>query len=105
MEDEKKDEEQIVEDTDADTADVIDEEKNDEEQVVEDADADTSDIDEKLDGVLASIDALSSKIEQAFDKFSNVLLRSSANASTPPADEDIVMDDDEDEDDDLIVAW
>lgn len=48
---EKTDDEQVVEDTDADTADTEDAEKADEEQVVEDTDADTRDVDSRLDSI------------------------------------------------------
>lgn len=78
MEDEKRDEEQIVEDTDADTKDVTESEKTDEEQIVEDTDADTKDVDDKIESLGNKIDALSELIAESFEKISNVILRSGA---------------------------
>lgn len=49
---------EVVEDTDADTRDVIDNEGEERTEVVEDTDADTRDIDNRLDELVRKIDAL-----------------------------------------------
>lgn len=87
----KKAEEQIVEDTDADTRDNIEDEKQDEEQIVEDTDADTKDIDNKIDALTGKIDELVTMIGERFDAMSNVMLRSGAVVSDA-AEDDIVDD-------------
>lgn len=78
MEEMKRDEEQIVEDTDADTTDEMDAAKTDEEQVVEDTDADTRDIDGKIDELSAKLDEIAKTITDAIDNIANVVLRSGA---------------------------
>lgn len=48
----------VIEDTDADTRDVIDDEWTDRGEIVEDTDADTRDIDNRLEELVRKIDAL-----------------------------------------------
>ena len=55
MDDETRD---VVEDTDADTRDVIDNEGEERNEIVEDTDADTRDVDNRLDELVRKIDAL-----------------------------------------------
>lgn len=88
MEDEKRDEEEIVEDTDADTSDDMEASKTDEEQIVEDTDADTRDIDKKIEELGAKVDEIMGALSEGFDTISNVMLRSGAvvNTGTTAAD-------------------
>lgn len=82
-EDEKRDEEQEVRDTDADTRDVDDSEKRDEEQAVRDTDADTKDVDRRLDRIEEMISRLTGKLDKISDAQS-VLVESGAIVDMEP---------------------
>lgn len=103
MTEEKRDEEQIIEDTDADTKDVEESEKTDEEQIVEDTDADTKDVDNKIDTLEKKIDSLSELVAESFEKLANAMLRGGAVETNStelieePVDAGVVLFDDNSE--------
>lgn len=75
MDDEKND----VQTDDATSEPTTDEEtKNDEEQVVEDTDADTKDVSMLIDAVLDKLDAMNTAINQRFDDLGAVMIASGA---------------------------
>lgn len=61
---EKRDEEQVVRDTDADTRDVGEEGKTDVEQVVRDTDTDTRDVDSRLDAIEDMLQRLNGTLQK-----------------------------------------
>lgn len=86
----KRDEEQVVRDSDADTKDTERSEKTDEEQTVRDTDADTRDIDSRLDSIEQLMQRMSGTLTKLVDAQS-VLVESGAVIDTTdedPSDDD-----------------